>query len=53
MPVKLEDSPMGTGEGPTKYLVRADYPGRDAHQPDVLRGLLLSLSILLGAGLGG
>lgn len=29
---------QGAGEGPTNYLVREDYPGRDVHLPDVLRG---------------
>ena len=38
MYMKVFPHGQGTGEGPTNYLVRADYPGRDAHLPDVLRG---------------
>lgn len=29
---------QGAGDGPTRYLVRPDYPGRDKHPPEVLRG---------------
>ncbi|SBW05763.1 conserved hypothetical protein [uncultured delta proteobacterium] len=29
---------QGAGEGPTRYLVRPDYPGRDERPPEVLRG---------------
>ena len=29
---------QGAGEGLTRYLVRPDYPGRDEHPPEVLRG---------------
>ena len=28
----------GNGSAPTRYLVRQDYPGRDMHPPEVLRG---------------
>lgn len=28
----------GNGCAPTRYLVRQDYPGRDTHPPEVLRG---------------
>lgn len=38
MYMKVFPHGQGTGEGPTNYLVRADYPGRNAHLPDVLRG---------------
>lgn len=27
-----------SSRGPTRYLVRPDYPGRDTHPPEVLRG---------------
>ena len=32
--------PHGTGSGdkPSRYLVRTDYPGRDTRPPQVLRG---------------
>lgn len=29
---------QGNGSAPTRYLIRRDYPGRDAHPPEVLRG---------------
>ena len=29
---------QGAGEGPTRYLVRPNYPGRDERPPEVLRG---------------
>ncbi|MDL2286649.1 relaxase/mobilization nuclease domain-containing protein [Desulfococcaceae bacterium OttesenSCG-928-F15] len=29
---------QGGGDGPTHYLVRPDYPGRDEQPPEVLRG---------------
>jgi hypothetical protein len=29
---------QGNGDGATHYLVRPDYPGRDMHPPEVLRG---------------
>lgn len=29
---------QGSGDGPTHYLVRLDYPNRDKHPPEVLRG---------------
>lgn len=38
MYMKVFPHGQGAGEGPTNYLVREDYPGRDAHLPDVLRG---------------
>lgn len=38
MYMKVFPHGQGAGEGPTNYLVREDYPGRDAQLPDVLRG---------------
>ena len=38
MYMKVFPHGQGAGEGPTNYLVREDYPGRDVHLPDVLRG---------------
>lgn len=38
MYMKVFPHGQGAGEGPTNYLIRPDYPGRDAHLPDVLRG---------------
>ncbi len=38
MYMKVFPHGQGDGEGPTRYLVRPDYPGRDEHLPEVLRG---------------
>lgn len=38
MYMKVFPHGQGTGEGPTRYLVRPDYPGRDECPPEVLRG---------------
>ena len=38
MYMKVFPHGQGDGEGPTRYLVRPDYPGRDEHPPEVLRG---------------
>ena len=38
MYMKVFPHGRGNGSAPTRYLVRPDYPGRDAHPPEVLRG---------------
>ena len=38
MYMKVFPHGQGGGEGPTKYLVRLDYPGREENPPEVLRG---------------
>ena len=38
MYMKVFPHGQGGGDGPTHYLVRQDYPGRDANPPEVLRG---------------
>ena len=38
MYMKVFPHGRGKGSAPTRYLVRPDYPGRDAHPPEVLRG---------------
>lgn len=38
MYMKVFPHGQGGGDGPTRYLVRPDYPGRDKHPPEVLRG---------------
>ena len=38
MYMKVFPHGQGCGDGPTHYLVRQDYPGRDKHPPEVLRG---------------
>ena len=38
MYMKVFPHGQGDGEGPTRYLVRPDYPGRDECPPEVLRG---------------
>ena len=38
MYMKVFPHGQGGGEGPTKYLVRMDYPGREENPPEVLRG---------------
>ena len=38
MYMKVFPHGQGAGEGPTHYLVRPDYPGRDERPPEVLRG---------------
>lgn len=38
MYMKVFPHGQGSGDGPTRYLVRPDYPGRDKHPPEVLRG---------------
>ena len=38
MYMKVFPHGQGAGEGPTRYLVRPDYPGRDDRPPEVLRG---------------
>ena len=38
MYMKVFPHGRGNGSTPTRYLVRPDYPGRDAHPPEVLRG---------------
>lgn len=38
MYMKVFPHGQGTGDGPMRYLVRPDYPGRDKHPPEVLRG---------------
>lgn len=38
MYMKVFPHGQGDGEGPTRYLVRPDYPGRDESPPEVLRG---------------
>ncbi len=38
MYMKVFPHGQGDGDGPTHYLVRPDYPGRDEHPPEVLRG---------------
>ena len=38
MYMKVFPHGQGGGEGPTKYLVRPDYPGREENPPEVLRG---------------
>ena len=37
MYMKVFPHGQGAGDGPTRYLVRPDYPGRDKHPPEVLR----------------
>ncbi|WP_235731790.1 relaxase/mobilization nuclease domain-containing protein [Fundidesulfovibrio putealis] len=38
MYMKVFPHGQGGGDGPTHYLVRPDYPDRDKHPPEVLRG---------------
>ncbi|HCR12048.1 MAG TPA: hypothetical protein DIU49_01690, partial [Desulfovibrio sp.] len=38
MYMKVFPHGQGSGDGPTRYLVRPDYPSRDIHPPEVLRG---------------
>lgn len=38
MYMKVFPHGQGGGDGPTHYLVRPDYPGRDERPPEVLRG---------------
>lgn len=38
MYIKVFPHGQGGGDGPTHYLVRPDYPGRDELPPEVLRG---------------
>ena len=38
MYMKVFPHGQGGGDGPTNYLVRPDYPGRDERPPEVLRG---------------
>ncbi|MDL2316669.1 relaxase/mobilization nuclease domain-containing protein [Desulfovibrio sp. OttesenSCG-928-A18] len=38
MYMKVFPHGQGGGDGPTHYLVRPDYPGRDEQPPEVLRG---------------
>lgn len=38
MYMKVFPHGQGSGNGPTHYLVRLDYPNRDKHPPEVLRG---------------
>lgn len=38
MYMKVFPHGQGNGSGPTHYLVRPDYPGRDERPPEVLRG---------------
>ncbi len=38
MYMKVFPHGQGAGDGPTRYLVRQDYPARDKHPPEVLRG---------------
>ncbi len=38
MYMKVFPHGRGNGSAPTRYLVRPDYPGRDAPPPEVLRG---------------
>lgn len=38
MYMKVFPHGQGAGDGPTRYLVRPDYPDRDKHPPEVLRG---------------
>lgn len=38
MYMKVFPHGQGDGDGPTHYLVRPDYPGRDESPPEVLRG---------------
>lgn len=38
MYMKVFPHGQGSGDGPTLYLVRPDYPGRDEQPPEVLRG---------------
>ena len=38
MYMKVFPHGRGNGSAPTRYLVRQDYPGRDIHPPEVLRG---------------
>ena len=38
MYMKVFPHGRGNGSAPTRYLVRPDYPGRDTHPPEVLRG---------------
>ena len=38
MYMKVFPHGQGDGDGPTHYLVRPDYPGRDEQPPEVLRG---------------
>lgn len=38
MYMKVFPHGQGGGDGPTHYLVRLDYPGRDELPPEVLRG---------------
>jgi len=38
MLMKVFPHGQGTGDGPTSYLLRPDYPGRDVQPPEVLRG---------------
>lgn len=38
MYMKVFPHGQGGGDGPTNYLVRPDYPGRDEQPPEVLRG---------------
>lgn len=38
MYMKVFPHGQGSGDGPTRYLVRPDYPGRDKHPPEVPRG---------------
>ena len=38
MYMKVFPHGQGAGEGPTRYLARLDYPGRDERPPEVLRG---------------
>ena len=37
MYMKVFPHGQGSGNGPTHYLVRLDYPNRDKHPPEVLR----------------
>lgn len=38
MYMKVFPHGQGRGDGPTHYLVRPDYPGRDERPPEILRG---------------
>lgn len=38
MYMKVFPHGQGGGDGPTHYLVRPDYPGRDERPPEILRG---------------
>ena len=47
MYMKIFPHGQGDGSGPTHYLVRPDYPGRDELPPEVLRGDVETTSALI------